>query len=79
MNVKIYTTRYCGFCHMAKKLLQDLNITFEEVSFDDNPELRSKISSENNNYRTVPMIFIDDRFIGGYTELATMHAQGSLK
>ena len=78
MEIKIYTTRYCGFCHMAKKLLEDQGLPFEEISFDEQPELRPKISAENNNYSTVPMIFLDNKFIGGYTELATLHSQGKL-
>ena len=78
MNVKIYTTRYCGFCNMAKSLLTKLNIAFEETSFDEQPELREPISKENNGYSTVPMIFIDDKFIGGYAELSLMHQQGKL-
>lgn len=65
----IYTTTYCTYCQAAKKLLATKKIDYREVSLDDNPELREKISAANKGWRTVPMIFIDNRFIGGYTEL----------
>lgn len=77
-DIKIYTTRYCGFCHRAKALLKKLDLPFEEIGVDGNRELRQKLADDNNGYRTVPMIFIDGQFIGGYTELAQLHKEGKL-
>lgn len=65
----VYTTIYCSYCQAAKQLLTDHDIEFEEIALDDKPELRTKISEANGGWRTVPMIFIDDKFIGGYQEL----------
>jgi glutaredoxin 3 len=62
----------------AKRLLTQLKVPYEEISLEDKPELRRKLSEENNGYRTVPMIFIDGKFIGGYMELAALHKQGKL-
>lgn len=67
----IYTTTYCTYCQAAKKLLTKKKISYREIGLDNDPELRQKISAANNGWRTVPMIFIDDRFIGGYTELVS--------
>lgn len=77
-DVKVYTTSYCGYCGAAKKLLQQVGLPFEEIGLDDKPELRRKLSEENGHYRTVPMIFIDGKFIGGYTDLQALHRQGML-
>ncbi len=77
-DVKVYTGAYCGYCNAAKKLLQTANVPFEEISLDDKPELRQKLSEENGNYRTIPMIFIDGKFIGGYTDLQALQKQGRL-
>lgn len=77
-DIKIYTTNYCGFCHQAKALLDRLNLPYEEISLDGKPELRQRLSEENHGYRTVPMIFIDGEFIGGYTELTKYHREGKL-
>lgn len=77
-NIKIYTTTVCGYCVNAKALLKRLNLPFEEIGLDDKPDLRLKLSADNNGYRTVPMIFIDDKFIGGYQELVDLHKSGAL-
>ena len=77
-EVKIYTTQVCPYCVQAKRLLTQLKLPYEELGLDDKPELRQKLSEENRGYRTVPMIFIDDQFIGGYTELLALHKQGKL-
>ena len=35
-DIEIYTTMFCGFCHHAKRLLEDKGIAFREidVTFD---------------------------------------------
>ena len=77
-EVKLYTTSFCTYCNAAKKLLQQLNLNYEEINLDNQPELRQKLSAENGGYRTVPMIFVDGTFIGGFTELQALHKQGKL-
>ena len=58
----------CPFCEAAKGLLSNKNIPFEFINFDKDPKLREKMAKKLNYY-TVPMIFIDDEFIGGFQEL----------
>ncbi|MCX6129935.1 MAG: glutaredoxin [Proteobacteria bacterium] len=77
-EIKIYTSSNCTFCVQAKRMLSQLKLTFEEIGLDDKPEIRQKLSEENGHYRTVPMIFIDNKFIGGYTDLLNLHKQGKL-
>lgn len=77
-EVKIYTTQYCPFCIQAKHLLARLGINYTEVPVDNNWELRRQLAEENNGYSTVPMIFIGETFIGGYTELADLNRRGKL-
>jgi glutaredoxin 3 len=62
----------------AKHLLKSVEAPFEEVQLDQNPELRLKLSEENNGWRTVPMIFIGEQFIGGFQELMKLHQEGEL-
>ena len=77
-DVKVYSTRVCAYCQAAKRLLDQVQLPYEEIGLDDKPELRQKLSEENGHYRTVPMIFIDNKFIGGFTELQALHKQGKL-
>ena len=68
-KITIYTTPFCPFCVRAKQFFQQNEMKFEEIDVERNPELRRKISSANNGFRTVPMIFVGDIFIGGYDDL----------
>jgi glutaredoxin 3 len=77
-EIKVYTSSTCGFCIAAKQLLSSVEAPFEEIQLDQNPELRLKLSEENNGWRTVPMIFIGESFVGGFQELLKLHQQGEL-
>ncbi len=77
-DIKIYTTSYCGYCTQAKALLKREDLPFEEINLDNDPELRQKLSAENGGYRTVPMIFINGKFVGGYSELLQWQREGKL-
>lgn len=66
--IKVYWKPNCKFCEMAKALLSKHNLDYQPV------ELGSDISIEyfkmvNPEVQTAPAIFVNERFIGGYTEL----------
>lgn len=63
----IYTQNSCGYCHMAKNLLNEKKIEFIEVSLDHDQEAR--VMLKEMKCRTVPQIFNGKLHIGGYTEL----------
>ena len=69
--IKIYGTTICPFCEAAKELLKQKKIGFDFINFDEDPALRDKMS-QDLNYYTVPMIFIGDKFIGGFMDLQKM-------
>lgn len=77
-KIRVYTTSVCPYCVQAKRLLQQLNLAFEEINVERDNDLRMRLSAENKGWRTVPMIFVGDEFIGGYSELAALHKQGGL-
>lgn len=56
---------------MAKKLLANNNLKYRELSLEGKTdELKNLI--EKTNHKTVPQIFINKKFIGGYTELKNL-------
>jgi glutaredoxin 3 len=67
-RVRIYTTRWCGYCVRAKALLDQRGIPYEEVPLDDVPDFRQRMFDLTGRW-TVPQILIDDEPIGGYVEL----------
>ncbi|MCA9561961.1 MAG: glutaredoxin 3 [Myxococcales bacterium] len=78
-KVTIYTTNYCGYCHAAKRLLDQLSVDYDERDVTNNPGARAELVGLAEGRTTVPQIFIGERSIGGYTDLAALHDSGRLK
>lgn len=75
--VRVYTTRICGYCFAAKRLLASRDIPYEEIDVSDDRAQRLWLV-EASGQRTVPQIFIGERSIGGYTELRAIARSGEL-
>lgn len=68
---KIYGTDKCHYCILAKNLLKKENILYEFIDVSDKvSETLDKYSKITKNQRTIPLIFYDKLFIGGYIELS---------
>ena len=68
-RVVVYSTTYCGYCVRAKMLLNRKGIAFTEMDVTDDDAKRAWLVTTTGR-RTVPQIFIDDKPIGGFDELA---------
>jgi glutaredoxin 3 len=78
VEIVIYTTESCPYCHRAKALLKKRDLAFEEISVDGDFEARLAMMQKANGRRTVPQIFFGDMHIGGCEELHELHANGKL-
>jgi glutaredoxin 3 len=67
-NIIIYTTKFCPYCIMAKRLLDRKGASYTEINVDAEPGLREEMTIRTRR-RTVPQIFIGDRHIGGFDDL----------
>ncbi len=76
-NVTLYTTRFCGYCVRAKRLLSKRGISFEEISLEGDHTRRMELVKQTG-WRTVPMIFVGEEFIGGSDELHKLDRSGKL-
>jgi len=76
-RIRVYSTRWCGYCVRAKTLLENKGIEYEEISLDNDPAFRRKLFDLTGGW-TVPQILIDGRPIGGYTELWRLDREGRL-
>ena len=68
MKAIVWSKYHCPYCDQAKALLKQKDIPFEEKKIGDGytkEELLEAVPSA----RTVPQIFLDDKLIGGFTEL----------
>jgi glutaredoxin 3 len=74
----MYSTQYCGFCRSAKQYLKQVkNVTVEEIDLSADPQRRAELAAETG-HRTVPLIFIGERFVGGYDDLRNLDRNGEL-
>jgi glutaredoxin 3 len=76
-QIRIYTTRWCGYCYRAKALLDQRGVPYEEIALDDDPEFRRTLQQLTGGW-TVPQILIDNEPIGGYAELWQLDRSGLL-
>ncbi len=76
--VEIYTSPFCGFCHAAKRLLNQKGINFTEFDVSRDPALRQTMMKKANGRHTVPQIFIGESHIGGCDDLFALERAGKL-
>jgi glutaredoxin 3 len=76
-EVTIYTTRVCGYCVAAKRLLTARKVAYTEIDVTGDHAKRAWLVDATGQ-RTVPQIFIAGESIGGYEELADLDRAGEL-
>lgn len=76
-KIEIYTTSWCPYCYTAKALLDEKGVAYDEIDATD-PAVRMDMIQRAHGRRTVPQIFIGDRHVGGYDELAALERRGQL-
>jgi glutaredoxin 3 len=68
----------CPYCDRAKNLLDQKGIAFDIIDLTDNlDELQTW--KDKTGWKTVPMIFINDELVGGYTDLKALDDEGKLE
>jgi len=68
MKAIVWSKYHCPYCDQAKALLKQKDIPFEEKKIGDG-YTKEELLEAVPNARTVPQIFLDDKLIGGFTEL----------
>ena len=76
--VEIYTTPFCGYCAMAKRLLDRKGVAYHEIDVSADPSLRAAMVQRANGRRTVPQIFIGTTHVGGSDDLHALEHAGKL-
>jgi glutaredoxin 3 len=76
-RVQVYGTEWCPYCVSAKRLLDARGIAYSEVVLD--PVTMRETVWELGRQRTVPLVVIDGKPVGGFQELAAMDRAGLLR
>jgi len=78
-SIRVYSTRFCPYCVMAKRLLDSKGVAFEDLRIDADPALREEMQAKAPGARTVPQIFIGETHVGGFDQLAALEHAGELE
>jgi glutaredoxin 3 len=68
MKAIVWSKYQCPYCDQAKALLTQKGIAFEERKIGDG-FTKEDLLEAVPTARTVPQIFLDDKLVGGFTEL----------
>ena len=77
-EIVMYSTAWCGYCQRARSLLERKGAQVREIKIDEDPHERDVMLQRTGGRRTVPQIFIGERHIGGYDDLAGLERAGEL-
>lgn len=77
-KVVLYGTSMCPYCIAARRLLENLEIDYENIPVDGDRELREHMETISGRH-TVPQIWIGETHVGGYTELQQLASAGQLE
>ena len=77
-RVIMYTSAYCPYCANAERLLMGRGVTeISKIRIDLEPAQRIEMMQKTGR-RTVPQIYIDDQYIGGFDDLRALDLAGGL-
>jgi glutaredoxin 3 len=77
-RITMYSTGVCPYCQMAERLLRSKGVAeIDKIRVDLEPQRRVEMM-EKTGRRTVPQIYIGDRHVGGYDDLAALDRAGGL-
>nr|WP_295905945.1 glutaredoxin [uncultured Bdellovibrio sp.] len=77
-KVVMYKKNPCPYCDRAANFFESNGIAYESIDLTDKPEEIDRIKAETG-WRTVPIILINGKLIGGYTDLKALADEGTLQ
>jgi thioredoxin reductase (NADPH) len=76
-QIEMYTKSWCPYCDRAKHLLREKGQSWTEIDIEAEPSRRAEMI-ERSGRSTVPQIWIGDRHVGGFDDLADLERRGEL-
>jgi glutaredoxin 3 len=69
MKAIVWSNEGCTYCEQAKTLLASKGIEYEERNIAHGTWTVQQLQEAVPGARTVPQIFVDDKYVGGFNEL----------
>ena len=76
-KVEIYTSALCGYCSRAKNLLEKKGVNFIEYDVTYDSGKRQEMAARTGK-TAVPQVFIDDKPVGGFSDLIELDVDDEL-
>jgi GrxC family glutaredoxin len=76
-EIVMYSKSWCPYCDRAKRLLAAKGQSWTEIDVEASDAARDEMIRMSGQ-RTVPQIWIGDRHVGGFDELAVLEDSGEL-
>lgn len=74
-KITIYTKPKCGYCVGIRSILDKLDIKYTNIDLTKNRMLGNWLIS-TTKANTVPYVFLDDKYIGGYNDFVNVCLKG---
>ena len=76
-EIVLYTKSWCPYCDRAKHLLREKGQEWQEIDIEAEPARRDEMI-ERSGQSTVPQIWIGEKHVGGFDDLADLERRGEL-
>jgi glutaredoxin 3 len=77
-KIEVFSTAVCPYCVAAKNLLKSKGLEWTEVRIDLDATQRDAMLARSGGRRTVPQIFVNDQYVGGFDDLVAADRSGKL-
>lgn len=78
IDIEVYTRPGCGYCTLAKRLIESKGKEFKEFNIWSKDEYKTEMTKRSGGASTVPQIFINGDHIGGSDDLIALDRAGHL-
>ncbi|RLT29203.1 MAG: NrdH-redoxin [Chloroflexi bacterium] len=59
-GITMYSTTWCSDCKLAKRVFNELNVTYTEIDIEKDDAARAEVVRINNGGQSVPTIIFPD-------------------
>jgi glutaredoxin 3 len=76
-KIQLYKKNPCPYCDRAINFLNSKDVKFDIIDLTDKMDELQKLKDQYG-WKTVPLILIDGKLVGGYTDLKDLDEAGQL-